>query len=192
MDASLVEAALGVEPRKFRRAVTTPTVFQMEAAECGAASLGIVLGYFGRFVTLDELRQACGVSRNGTRASNILRAARSYGLEGGGTRLTAADCATLKLPFIAFWGANHFLVVEGRTGQRIRLNDPVTGRRSVSTQEFDEHFSGVALEQFEHAAPEVLESFHRLNKTGCVEFLNETYYHSLAFLYSREEFRAAL
>jgi NHLM bacteriocin system ABC transporter peptidase/ATP-binding protein len=147
MDASLIDGASGgVDPRKFRRAVTTPTVFQMEAAECGAASLGIVLGYFRRFVSLDELRQACGVSRNGVRASNIVHAAREYGLEVKGMQLSSADCATLKLPFIAFWSGNHFLVVEGVAGNRIRINDPVTGRRSVSAEEFDERFSGVALE----------------------------------------------
>jgi len=103
----------------------------METAECGAAALGMVLGYFRRFVPLDELRQACGVSRDGARASSIVRAARGYGLEVRGIEVAADEIESVRLPFIAFWSNNHFVVVEGRAHGGIRINDPVSGRRVV-------------------------------------------------------------
>ncbi|MEV6195358.1 NHLP family bacteriocin export ABC transporter peptidase/permease/ATPase subunit [Streptomyces sp. NPDC051920] len=136
-------------PRTRVKSVRTPTVLQMEAVECGAASLAMVLGHHGRHVPLEELRIACGVSRDGSRASNLLKAARGYGLTAKGMQMDTAALAEVRGPAILFWEFNHYVVYDGmgrRLGRRgVFVNDPGKGRRFVPMEDFDSSFTGVVL-----------------------------------------------
>lgn len=128
-----------------RRRLTTPLVMQMHMTECGAACLGSVLAHFGRWVPLNELRGRCGVSRDGSTAAGLARAARHYGLECTGKSVNANHLVNMPLPQILFWEWNHFLILEGFDGKRVHLNDPAMGRRKLTVEEFARGFSGIAL-----------------------------------------------
>lgn len=131
---------------ELNKRVTTPVLLQMHATECGAACLGMVLGYYDRWVPLTVLREECSVSRDGCTAANILRAAKGYDLECKGFGVGADLLNKLKLPLIIFWQYSHFVVLEGFENDNFFLNDPAIGRRAVTRDDFLRGYSGIALE----------------------------------------------
>jgi ATP-binding cassette subfamily C protein len=131
-------------PKKTKR-VHTPSLLQMEAVECGAASLGIMLRHFGRYEPLATLRKECGVSRDGSNAASVLRAARRFGMVAKGFSKSFDSLGDFDPPYIIFWHFNHFLVVEGIGKDKIFLNDPASGHRTVTMEEFEEGFTGVVI-----------------------------------------------
>ena len=123
-----------------------PVVMQMEALECGAASLAMILAYYGKWIPLEQVRLDCGVSRDGSNARNVLRAARSYGLAAKGYRYEPEDLKKSgKFPCIIHWNFNHFVVLNGFRGDKAVLNDPAKGMYTVSMKAFDEAFTGICL-----------------------------------------------
>ena len=125
--------------------IRTKTVFQMEASECGAACLSMILKYHGCHVSMEELRIACGVSRNGTNAATLVVAAKRYGLDAKGYKVTAGELGRLPVPCILHWKGNHFVLFEGIRGKKAFINDPAAGRRKLSLAELEADFSGVAI-----------------------------------------------
>ncbi len=121
-----------------------PVIMQMEAVECGAASLGMILAHYGCWLPLEQLRKECGVSRDGCNARQLLMVARDHGLVAHGMRAEPADLPE-HAPLIIHWEMNHFLVFVGFRGNKAYLNDPARGRVKVSREEFDRSFSGIAL-----------------------------------------------
>ena len=127
-------------------AAKVPVVMQMEALECGAASLTMILAYYGKWIPLEQVRADCGVSRDGSNAKNLLKAARSYGLTAKGYRYEPEDLKKNgTFPCIIHWNFNHFLVLDGFKGNKAYLNDPAKGSYSVSMETFDKSFTGICL-----------------------------------------------
>ncbi len=134
--------------RRYRGAAPerpTPTILQMEWVECGAASLAIILAHYGLWVPLEQVRVACGVSRDGTNANNMLKAARRFGLTAKGYRSEPGALHEFTMPCIIHWNFNHFVVLEGIDRDWAYLNDPAVGRRRVDLADLDSAFTGVVL-----------------------------------------------
>ena len=138
--------------QKIKKPVTrgrarVPVIMQMEALECGAASLAMVMAYYDRWVPLEQVRLDCGVSRDGSKAKNILVAARSYGFEAQGFRCEIrALREEIALPAIIHWNFNHFVVLDGFSGKYAYINDPARGEVKVPLEEFDAAFTGICLQ----------------------------------------------
>lgn len=150
-----------------------PVIMQMEALECGAASLTMILAYYGKWVPLEQVRADCGISRNGANAKNILKAARSYGLTAKGYRYEPEGLMKhAKFPCIIHWNFNHFVVLDGFKGGKAYLNDPAKGSYAVSMETFDKSFTGICLmfepgENFEPGGkPKSVLAFAKKRMTG--------------------------
>ena len=127
------------------RRVKVPTVLQMEATECGAASLAMVLAYYGKWLPLERLRQECGVTRDGSNADNILTAAENLGCTVKGSAGRPFIFRQKEFPLILYWEFRHFVVMEGIKGDTVYLNDPAVGRREVTWDEFKSSYTGLYL-----------------------------------------------
>jgi NHLM bacteriocin system ABC transporter peptidase/ATP-binding protein len=127
--------------------VRVPMVTQMEYVECGAASLCMILAYYGKYVPLEKVRKDCNVSRDGSKASLILTAAEQYGLKADGYRYSVESCMTkVHYPAIIHWNMSHFVVLRGFGKGKAYLNDPALGEITVSMDVFDKSFTGIVLE----------------------------------------------
>ncbi len=136
--------AAGLKARVIRGR-QVPVLRQLSATECGAACLAMILSYHGRKTSVSECRDKCSPGRNGLSAFTIARAARDYGLRVKAFTLEPENFPLLTLPVIAHWNFNHFVVVERRLPDEVRVIDPAVGRRRLSAKEFDEGFTGVVL-----------------------------------------------
>ena len=168
------------EKEKIKSPVTkgvakVPVIMQMEALECGAACLAMVMAYYRKWIPLEQVREDCGVSRDGSNARNVLIAARSYGFIAKGYRLEPDELKKEgKFPCIIHWNFNHFVVLDGFKGNKAIINDPAGGTKSVSMEEFDNAFTGICLiiepgENFEPSGkPKSVLKFarNRLNGAG--------------------------
>lgn len=124
----------------------TPLIIQMENVECGAVCLKIILAYYGRYVPIEELRIACGVSRDGCSAYGIAKACERYDLDCDGYSLSVKELQSLSLPVILYWGFEHFVILEGIKHGKYDINDPAVGHITVSESEFKLNYTGVVLQ----------------------------------------------
>lgn len=139
---------MSLNKKPIKRGVAkTPVVMQLEALECGAACLAMILAYYGKWVPLEELRKDCGVSRDGVNAYDIARAAELYGLDVTGHQYEIDEIKKeATFPCVIHWNFNHFVILKGFRHNRVYINDPESGSRTISMEEFDQSFTGFCLE----------------------------------------------
>ena len=136
-----------IKKPKTKGVASTPIIMQLEALECGAASLAMVMAYYGRWVPLEQVRVDCGVSRNGSNAKNILAAARRYGFKTKGYAFNVHGLREKgKFPAIIHWTGGHFVVLTGFRGNKAYINDPAKGVMKVDMETFEKNFTGIYLE----------------------------------------------
>ncbi|MBM3469126.1 MAG: ATP-binding cassette domain-containing protein [Alphaproteobacteria bacterium] len=124
----------------------TPNYIQFEVAECGSTALAIILGYYKKFISAEEARLKCAVSRNGSNALNIIKAARGYGLIAQGAEVhDIKELSNEQFPLIAFWDFNHFVVIEALGERYVYINDPAQGPRAIDYETFNKSFTGVVI-----------------------------------------------
>ncbi len=135
-----------VKPTLTKGVAKVPVVMQLEALECGAAALCMVMAYYDKWVPLEQVRKDCGVSRDGSKAKNIYLAAENYGFSVSAYRMSPEALKSEgKFPCILHWNMNHFVVLNGFKGDTAYINDPARGTVKVSWKEFDESFTGVVI-----------------------------------------------
>jgi ABC-type bacteriocin/lantibiotic exporter with double-glycine peptidase domain len=134
------------QPVTGKKVAKVPVIMQLEALECGAACLTMVLAYYEKWIPLEQVRKDCGVSRDGSNAKNILIAARSYGLTAAGYRFEVESIRSEgSFPCIIHWNFNHFVVLNGFKRDKAIINDPARGTVQVSMEEFDKSFTGICM-----------------------------------------------
>ena len=127
-------------------AAKVPVIMQLEALECGAASLAMIMAYYSKWVPLEQVRADCGVSRDGSNAKNICKAAKAYGFKVQAFSRTPETIREKgKFPCIIHWNFNHFVVLDGFKGKYACINDPARGFVKVSPEEFDKSFTGITI-----------------------------------------------
>ena len=145
------ELLMSAGKRKIKPTITkgvakVPVVMQLEALECGAASLAMVMAYYGKWIPLEQVRVDCGVSRDGSKAKNIYLAAQHYGFDVKAYSLNPEDLRNEgKFPCIIHWNMNHFVVLNGFRGNKVYINDPARGTVKITWEEFDKAFTGIVL-----------------------------------------------
>ncbi|HAJ97846.1 MAG TPA: NHLP family bacteriocin export ABC transporter peptidase/permease/ATPase subunit [Ruminococcus sp.] len=135
-----------IKPTITKGVAKVPVIMQLEALECGAASLAMVMAYYGKWIPLEQVRYDCGVSRDGSNAKNIYKAAESYGFKVEAFRRSPESIREKgKFPCIIHWNFNHFVVLDGFKGKYACINDPAKGFIKVTMEEFDKAFTGVTI-----------------------------------------------
>ena len=135
-----------IPPTITKGVAKVPVILQLEALECGAACLAMVLAYYGKWIPLEQVRCDCGVSRDGSNAKNIYKAAMSYGFNVNAYKVSPEELRdTGKYPCIIHWNMNHFVVLNGFKGNKVYINDPAKGNIVISWDIFDSSFTGVVL-----------------------------------------------